>query len=98
VVSFQNSKFSTSDDTMVLTSSYITDDKMPILEVSHEDDEGGGSLWQFHCGNGDYDMSKMLLVRLDTIIALDPEIVNILNISMGQTATRATKSSKWQIR
>ena len=51
------------DETMVVTSSYVTQYGMPVLEVSHEDDEEGGSLWQFHAGNGDYDMSKMQLVR-----------------------------------
>lgn len=87
--------FSITHDTMVVTSTYVTEDGMPILDVSHEDDEEGGSLWQFHCGNGDYNMNKMQLVRLDTIVALDPTIDQLASLEKGKTARRETKNSPW---
>lgn len=31
-------KFNVSNDTMVVTSKYITEMKLPILEVTHQDD------------------------------------------------------------
>jgi hypothetical protein len=83
------------EDTMVVTSTYITEEKMPILIVTHEDDEEGGSLWQFHCGNGDYDMSKMKLVRLDTILSIDPGVRAVLNLPMGLTAIRSSRAAVW---
>jgi hypothetical protein len=86
-----------SNDTIVVTSSCVTEDRLPILEVSHEDDEDGGSLWQFHCGNGDYSMGKMQLVRFDTILAIDPSVLEISDIKMGTTAKRAAKDSPWVI-
>ena len=82
-------------NTMVVTSTFVTEQGMPILEVSHEDDEEGGCLWQFHCGNGDYSMSRMQLVRLDTILALDPTIEQLAELKMGSTARRESLDSAW---
>lgn len=80
---------------MVVTSTYVTEKIMPVLIVTHEDDEEGGSLWQFHCGNGDYDMSKMQLVRLDTVLSIDPTIESVLGLKKGQSAVRSSKSANW---
>ena len=89
--------FNIADDTMVVTSSYVTQGGYPILEVSHEDDEEGGSLWQFHCGNGDYSMDKMELVRLDTILGMDPTVIEIAHLPLGQCARRPAPNANWSI-
>jgi len=89
--------FNISADTMVITSVDITRDGLPILEVSHEDDEEGGSLWQFHSGNGDYSMERMELVRLDTILGLDPALKDISELAMGRTARRRAVGEPWLI-
>jgi hypothetical protein len=47
--------FDVSPDTAVVTTSYVTKDRQPILYVTHEYSEEEGVTWQFHCGNGDYD-------------------------------------------
>lgn len=85
-----------SEDMVVVTSTYVVNDHLPILMVSHEDDEEGGSLWQFHAGNGDYDMSKMLLVSIENIRALEPEIDVLADLPFGHTAVRETKSATWR--
>ena len=92
-----NHQFNISSETMVVTSTYVTSKELPILEVSHEDDEEGGSLWQFHCGNGDYSMDKMQLVRLDTILAIDLSVKKIASLQMGQIARRAKLGDTWDI-
>ena len=92
-----NSAFNISKDTMVVTSKYVTDERLPILDVTHEDNEEGGSLWQFHCGNGDYSLNNMRLVRLDTILGIDPSVIEVADLKMGQTATRRDPSSPWII-
>lgn len=79
----------------VVSSSYVTDDGMAILEVTHEQDEEGASLWQFHCGNGDYSMSKMRLVGLGTILNIDNSIEEVADLEMGWRATRETRSGDW---
>ena len=90
-------RFDISPDTMVVTSTYITEGLLPVLEVSVEDDEEGGSLWQFHSGNGDYDMARMQLVRLDTILGLDPRLCELASLRKGQVARRLTFQSPWVI-
>jgi len=90
-------KFEIPNETMVITSSYVTEDFHPILEVSHEDNEEGGSLWQFHSGNRDYSMERMRLVRLDTVLALDPTIIEIADLPMGKTARRSAHGVPWTI-
>ena len=88
--------FNISDETMVVTSSYVTREGCPILEVSHEEDEEGGSLWQFHCGNGDYSMEKMELVRLDTILKIDPTVREVAGLEMGKCARRSGLDASWE--
>jgi hypothetical protein len=89
--------FSMRPETMVVTSTYVTENRLPILEVSHENDEEGGSLWQFHCGNGDYSLEQLQLVRLDTVLALDPSVVDVADLALGTTAKRGAKGLRWQI-
>jgi hypothetical protein len=64
--------FTLEPDAMVITSTYVTQDRLSILEVTHQYDEDEGHCWQFHCGNGDYSMEKMQMVRLSTILKIDP--------------------------
>lgn len=83
-------------DVMVLTSTYIMNKGMPVLYMSHDDDEEGGSIWQFHCDNGDYDMGKMLLVKLGSILKLDTNLSKI-ELEIGQEARRTSVLSDWVI-
>lgn len=91
------SKFPISDDSMVVTTSYVTADKLPILEVSHDDDEEGRSLWQFHCGNGDYSPDRLQLVRLSTILGMDPSVSQVSGLKMGQQAIRSDTHDAWKV-
>lgn len=90
------SGFNITKDTMVVTSSYVTEQRLPIVLVSHENDEEGGILWQFHCGNGDYSMERMQLVRLDTILAIDPRIAEVSHLEMGRSAKRLGLGKAWK--
>jgi hypothetical protein len=89
--------FNITEDTMVVTSMDITQDGLPILQVSHEDDEEGGSLWQFHSGSGNYSMDRIQLVRLSTVMSIDPDIGEIAGLAMGRTARRRAKGEPWLI-
>ncbi len=91
------SLFEISDDTMVITSDYVLYQEMPVLQVTHEDDEEAGSLWQFHCGNGDYSSKHMKLVRLDTMLRLDLSLLTISHLPVGMMATRPDIDSDWTI-
>ena len=82
--------------TMVLTSTYIMNNGLPILYISNDYDDEDDSIWQFHCDNGDYDMQKMLLVRLDTILNFDQTLSEI-SLEIGEEARRKDIKSKWTI-
>ena len=89
--------FDIPNNTAVLTSWYVIHGGLPITEVLHEDDEEGGSFWQFHCGNGDYSMAKMMLVGLGTLLARDETLHEIADLEMGSTARRAARGMPWVI-
>lgn len=81
---------------MVVTSTYVMQEGMPILYVSNDDDGEGGLVWQFHCDNGDYRMEKMLLVRLETVLNIDPGLFKIC-LDVGEEARREDVDSEWII-
>ena len=87
--------FNITDDTMVVTSLDVTKNGLPVLEVSHEHDEEGGSLWQFHSGNGEYAMNRIQLVRLSTILEIDPSLSEVSDLPMGCTARRRSLGEPW---
>ncbi|MFZ6758630.1 hypothetical protein ACO0K9_15610 [Undibacterium sp. Ji50W] len=88
-------KFDISYDTVVITSTYVTAEKMPLLYISHDFDEEEGDVWQFHCGNGDYTANRMQLVRLETIINLDPTVIDVADLPVGYGAKRLSIDQPW---
>ena len=70
---------------------------MPILFVSRDQGRGEDDVWQFHCGNGDFDEQKLLLVRLDEVLVLDPTIAAVAALAVGQAARRAAVGEPWTI-
>jgi hypothetical protein len=82
--------------TIVVTSTFVTERRMPILYVTHEHDEREGIIWQFHCGNNDYDPSVLLLVRLDEILALDASLAQVAQVPVGFCARRSTVDDAWR--
>lgn len=87
--------FGIPNDTAVVTSTYVVDGNMPILYVSHEYDEEEGDIWQFHCGNGDYDMNKMLLVSLGEILSFDRSLSELSDLPLNCVARREHVGGKW---
>jgi hypothetical protein len=87
--------FDVPPDTAVVTTSYVTKDRQPILYVTHEYDEDEGVIWQFHCGNGDYDPGVLQLVRLDEILEMDGSIAELAGLPPGFCAKRPSAEDKW---
>jgi hypothetical protein len=78
-------------NTIVLTTKDILTVKMPILFVSHDEDDG---MWQFHCGE-DVDMDGAILVSLKEIVDYDSSVTILNNLPLGWIAYRETESSSW---
>lgn len=83
-------------NTMVVTSTYVMYENLPILYVSNDYDEEGSSVWQFHCDNGDYNMGIMLLVSLGNILKMDNSL-STLKLEIGEEARRKSNKSDWII-
>jgi len=91
-------EFEISDDEPVITTSYIVDESLPVLYVSHDLDEetSSGGSWQFHSGNGDYSSEKLRLVKLGTIIKMDPSIKAVADLPVGYAARRTGPGHPWK--
>lgn len=87
--------FSIPENAAVVTSTYVVKENMPVLYVSHQYDDEEGEIWQFHCGNGDYDMNKMLLVSLDQILDVDSSLTELSDLPVNFKATRRFIGDKW---
>ena len=87
--------FNIPESTMVVTRVDVTRDACPVLEVSHEDDGQGGSLWQSHSGDGNHSPDRLELVRLETVLKLDPGLNAVADLPMGRTARRRAVGDPW---
>ncbi|WP_339386996.1 hypothetical protein [Vibrio caribbeanicus] len=82
-------------DVVVVTSTYVINDGLPIIYVSHEFDEVEGVIWQFHAGNNDYDMDKMLLVSLNSVLEMDASINELSSLPLNYVARRKSIGDSW---
>lgn len=81
----------------VVTTSFVTEGRMPILYVTHETDDESGVLWQLHCGNDDYSEAVLRLVRMDEMLKIDGSIAELAGLPLGFCARRRTAGEPWVI-
>ena len=81
-------------NTATITCCHIVDEKMPILYVAHDEEDG---TWQFSCGKN-HDMSDARVVSLYEIVMLDNSIVELANMPCGYIAKKKNIKAKWCIR
>lgn len=87
--------FDDDNSTVSVTSGEIVARKVPILYVSHETDEDGEVLWQFHHEPNRFDFATAILVRLDTMVIVDSTISDLGDLPIGWQATRASVGDEW---
>lgn len=83
-------------NTAVVSTKQVVDDHQPILYVSHEEDEDGDSLWQFHPGINCFQMEDALIVSLGSILQLDQTLFTLADLEIGYYATRERVGAPWQ--
>jgi hypothetical protein len=76
--------------TEVFTSRQVLEDRLPILEVSHDDDGD----WQFLCGTTD-DEDDARMISLAHALALDPSIGELADLPPGKSARRKRAGARW---
>ncbi len=89
--------FDVPPDEAVVTTSWVTRERHPILVVWHEEDDDGGVVWQFHSGNEDYRPEVLQLIRLDEVLALDGSIAELAALPLGGSATRTAGDAPWTV-
>lgn len=87
--------FGISEDATVVTTTHVMQHGLPVRYVSHELDEDGASLWQFHCDNGDFRPEVLMLVRLGEVLAVAPELAALSSLPVGHCARRAPGTIEW---
>ena len=77
-----------------LTSVDILDRRMPIVLVTHDEDDG---TWQFHSANGAPSSdSEARVVGLKTIVGIDPSVAVLADLPLGWRAVRADANAPWR--
>ena len=88
--------FGDAPSTPVVTTRQVTERQLPILYVSHEQDEDGLPTWHFLCLTVPFAMEDAQLVRLDTIVELDPSITTLAELPLGYCALRTAPGAEWR--
>lgn len=90
-----NWPFEDDKSTVAVTSREIIGRESSILYVSHEIDEDGEIVWQFHHDPNRFDFATAKLVRLDTILNVDSSISILGDLPIGWQATRKDINENW---
>ena len=78
----------------VFTTVDILDRGMPIVYVTHDEDDGA---WQFHSANGaPADEDEARIVALEKILALDHGIAELSDLDCGWCAERQGPDAPWR--
>lgn len=85
--------FDDAPDTAVITCCHIMDQNMPILHVSHDNEDG---MWQFLCGRS-HDTNEGRIVSLHKIYVHDPSVARLADIPCGYFADRQDITAAWII-
>lgn len=65
-----------------------------IAYVSHDSDDGA---WQFHTSQSEsVSEEDAMVVSLQSIVMLDPTVIELADLPLGWHAWRSSKSSVWQ--
>jgi hypothetical protein len=84
--------FEDSPNVAVLTTTAVVKGGMPILRVTHDDDDGA---WQFHTGHT-VNAGEAMIVALREIVKRDPSVTSLADLPYGWIAVRESVTSEWR--
>ena len=87
-------KFSDVENTAVFSTRQILNENMPILYVSHDEDDGA---WQFHHGKNT-SIENALIVSLAEMVDLDNTLNQLFDLPLGWIANRNSTGDFWRIK
>jgi hypothetical protein len=83
--------FDQEPDVVAVTCTHITRDGLPVLLVTHYDDDDS---WGFQSGQP-VTIAEAQLVAMKTVFGLDPTIVEVADLEPGWSAVRESVGSQW---
>lgn len=87
-------KFSDAKNTAVITTRQIVNEGIPILYVSHDEDDG---YWQFHYGDN-VNIEDAMIVSLQELVNLDDTLNQLFDLPLGWIAIRKSTKDTWNKR
>ena len=86
--------FSDAKNTAVFTTRQVVNEGMPILFVSHDEDDG---YWQFNHG-GNVNIEDAMIVSLQHMVNLDDTLNQLFDLPLGWIARRKNTNDTWDKR
>jgi len=83
--------FSIPTSTAVFTSTYVMQDKHPVMCVSHNMD----GEWMFQCGNHSFSAKSAMVVNLANILKFDRTLEEVSDLPLHHIATRGYVGDTW---
>lgn len=82
----------------VFTTADVIDRGLPIVHVTHDEDDGG---WQFHSAKGvpepeDQALAEARIIALEEIVKQDPTVAELADLPLGWRALRKRPGSEWR--
>lgn len=79
----------------VFTTRYVFDDRRPILNVFHHEEDGA---WVFVSNDVCKDDGDYLILALEEIVKHDPSVLEVADLPLGWHAYRDSFMQPWHIR
>ncbi|GMT48494.1 MAG: hypothetical protein IEMM0008_0033 [bacterium] len=86
-------KFSDPKNTASIMCSHVLENQMPILYVTHDEDDGG---WQFLCGAENHEDQHGRIIALFEVTTIDPSVNKLYDMPPGVGAERESRNDQWQ--
>lgn len=85
--------FSEPENTACFTCKHILEDKLPVLFVTHDGDDGS---WQFLCGANRHEDSDARIVGLKEMVEIDESLNALYEMPTGVGAEREASGMAWK--
>jgi len=77
----------------VFTTQFVIRNGEPILNVFHHKDDGA---WEFTGATQAVEDKDYLVISLQKIINLDPSVLELADLQLGEAAYRASQDATWE--
>ena len=91
-----DNQFNLADNTVVVTTKDVIQDKQPILLVSHDVEEDGTVHWGFYSGHA-FRVEDMMFVSLSELLDIDATLNDLAGLPANSAASRESIGGEWKM-